>query len=83
MRTRTVLSLQMVEKDGRIRDLGINEGGGRPDADLRRHCLIVGYTDGMSDGFDVFLSYNDRDKPAVRELARLLEKHGLKVWLDE
>lgn len=33
--------------------------------------------------FDVFLSHDSRDKPAVRELKAALERHGLKVWLDE
>jgi nucleotide-binding universal stress UspA family protein len=33
--------------------------------------------------FDVFLSHNSRDKPAVRQLAEALRKRGLRVWLDE
>ncbi len=33
--------------------------------------------------FDVFLSHNSKDKPAVRELARRLGDCGLRVWLDE
>ena len=33
--------------------------------------------------FDVFLSHNGRDKPLVRELKQLLDKDGLKAWLDE
>ncbi len=33
--------------------------------------------------FDVFLSHNSKDKPAVRELKRLLVAQGLSVWLDE
>jgi len=37
----------------------------------------------MTDSFDVFLSHNSRDKPAVRELAEALHARGLKVWLDE
>ncbi|MCP4655880.1 MAG: toll/interleukin-1 receptor domain-containing protein [bacterium] len=36
----------------------------------------------MSD-FDVFLSHNSKDKPAVRALAEALRARGLKVWLDE
>ena len=33
--------------------------------------------------FDVFLSHNSRDKPAVIEIAEALrDKRGLKVWLD-
>lgn len=37
----------------------------------------------MGDQFNVFLSHNTKDKPAVRELARSLRKRNLKVWLDE
>jgi hypothetical protein len=33
--------------------------------------------------FDVFLSHNSKDKPAVRALAALLIERGLRVWLDE
>ena len=33
--------------------------------------------------FDVFLSHNSSDKPAVRELKRLLAARNLRVWLDE
>ena len=33
--------------------------------------------------FDVFLSHNSQDKPAVRELAARLEAHGIRVWFDE
>jgi hypothetical protein len=33
--------------------------------------------------FDVFLSHNGKDKPAVRELKRRLSARGLAVWLDE
>jgi len=34
--------------------------------------------------FDVFLSHNHNDKPRVEALAHLLvEKHGLRVWLDK
>jgi WD40 repeat protein/energy-coupling factor transporter ATP-binding protein EcfA2 len=39
----------------------------RPDRDLR---------------FDVFLSHNSRDKPAVERVARALKKQGLDPWLD-
>lgn len=34
-------------------------------------------------GFDVFLSHNSQDKPAVRALARALVQRGISVWLDE
>jgi hypothetical protein len=33
--------------------------------------------------FDVFLSHNSKDKPAVRTLAAALKQRGLSVWLDE
>lgn len=33
--------------------------------------------------FDVFLSHNGQDKPAIRSLGELLKKRGLTVWLDE
>lgn len=33
--------------------------------------------------FDVFLSHNSKDKPAVRQLAQSLRERGLQVWLDE
>lgn len=33
--------------------------------------------------FDVFLSHNSKDKPAVRQIAEVLKQRGLKVWLDE
>jgi len=33
--------------------------------------------------FDVFLSHNSKDKPVIREIARLLREQGLNPWLDE
>ena len=33
--------------------------------------------------YDVFLSHNTKDKPAVRELAERLKQDGLRVWFDE
>jgi internalin A len=33
--------------------------------------------------FDVFLSHNSIDKPAVRELAKRLQAYGVRYWLDE
>lgn len=33
--------------------------------------------------FDVFLSHNSKDKPAVKALGTALKKRGLSVWLDE
>ena len=35
------------------------------------------------DTFDVFLSHNSKDKPAVRQIAKALKARGLRVWLDE
>lgn len=35
------------------------------------------------DTFDVFLSHNSKDKPAVRQIAEALRDRGLRVWLDE
>ncbi|HEY0074321.1 MAG TPA: COR domain-containing protein [Abditibacteriaceae bacterium] len=35
------------------------------------------------DSFDVFLSHNSNDKPAVRELGEQLKAQGMSVWLDE
>ncbi|HEX7184439.1 MAG TPA: toll/interleukin-1 receptor domain-containing protein, partial [Thermoanaerobaculia bacterium] len=37
----------------------------------------------MADDFDVFLSHNSKDKPAVRQIAGYLEECGLRPWLDE
>ena len=37
----------------------------------------------MAKGFDVFLSYNRREQPAVLQLAEALRDRGLKVWLDD
>jgi len=37
----------------------------------------------MPDEFDVFLSHNSRDKPAVEEVAARLRDRGLRVWLDK
>jgi internalin A len=40
--------------------------------------------DGIDElNFDVFLSHDSRDKPAVRELAKLLRQRGVRPWLDE
>ena len=33
--------------------------------------------------YDVFLSHNSADKPAVEELARWLIKAGIQPWLDK
>lgn len=34
-------------------------------------------------GYDCFLSYNSRDKPAVHRLADALRQRDIRVWLDE
>ncbi|MGE0083616.1 MAG: toll/interleukin-1 receptor domain-containing protein [Desulfococcaceae bacterium] len=33
--------------------------------------------------YDLFLSHNKKDKPAVRKLAQRLKQSGLRVWFDE
>jgi len=33
--------------------------------------------------YDVFLSHNGQDRPAVRQIAKSLQDRGLYVWLDE
>ncbi|EIJ35224.1 toll/interleukin-1 receptor domain-containing protein [Thiothrix nivea] len=37
----------------------------------------------MDQQFDIFLSHNSADKPAIREIRQLLEEKGLSAWLDE
>ncbi|HYO13388.1 MAG TPA: TIR domain-containing protein [Thermoanaerobaculia bacterium] len=37
----------------------------------------------MTEVFDVFLSYNSKDKRAVRQLAQALRAQDVRVWLDE
>jgi hypothetical protein len=37
----------------------------------------------MSEQFDVFISHNSQNKPAVRELVEALKLRGLRPWLDE
>lgn len=39
--------------------------------------------DQESTAFDVFLSYNSKDKDEIKEIARQLKAKGLKPWLDE
>ena len=33
--------------------------------------------------FDVFLSHNSSDKPAIRRLAKALQDRDLKIWLAD
>ncbi|MFL6202551.1 MAG: tetratricopeptide repeat protein, partial [Thermoanaerobaculia bacterium] len=37
----------------------------------------------MAPVYDLFLSHNSKDKPAVREIAKVLRALRLRVWLDE
>lgn len=37
----------------------------------------------MTDDFDAFLCHNSRDKPAVKRIANVLRKCGIRIWLDE
>jgi hypothetical protein len=37
----------------------------------------------VNKSFDIFLSHNSKDKPAVRGLAEALRARGLSVWLDD
>lgn len=37
----------------------------------------------LKEPFDIFLSYNGRDRSAVREIYRDLRQRGLRPWLDE
>jgi hypothetical protein len=37
----------------------------------------------VTEAFDVFLSYNHADKPAVGELAAALRNRNVKVWMDD
>jgi len=43
----------------------------------------VNGNDTKAELFDVFLCHNAEDKPAVREIAQMLVKEGIKPWLDE
>ncbi|MGR9052798.1 MAG: toll/interleukin-1 receptor domain-containing protein [Gammaproteobacteria bacterium] len=51
-------------------------------AKFNREELVELNAEAMS-SFDVFFSYNAKDKPIVRRLAAALRSRGLKVWLDE
>jgi hypothetical protein len=54
---------------------------------LDERLLVLGRqvpgTVGKSVDFDIFLSYNSRDKTAVHALAGALRTRGLRVWLDD
>src|SRR3954449_1565525 len=62
----------MVEQDPSARD-DEPVRGGQP-----RAAVPTAPTD-----FDVFLSHNSRDKPAVERLAEKLKRSGLEPWLDK
>ena len=49
---------------------------------LRGKTAVLRGTDDVAE-YDVFLSYNWRDKDAVRSIARQLRKRGLRPWMDE
>jgi hypothetical protein len=55
------------------------EGAPPPSREEVRMADDAVRTDG---GFDVFLSHNSQDKPAVREIKRRLAERGVKAWLD-
>jgi hypothetical protein len=48
-----------------------------------RITLCVNGQDSKAEIFDVFLCHNSEDTPAVREIAQMLVKEGIKPWLDE
>ena len=51
---------------------------------LRRHVPArVGEAMSRQDSYDVFLSHNSADKPAVEAIAKQLMAKGLKPWLDK
>jgi len=54
-------------------------------AAVLRHILTSDASNAMTalTTFDVFLSHNSKDKPAVRELKKKLVARRLTVWLDE
>jgi hypothetical protein len=43
----------------------------------------VNAQDSKTEIFDVFLCHNSEDKPAVREISKLLKGNNIKPWLDE
>jgi internalin A len=50
----------------------------------RQKYRIRELLDGVDDrGYDLFLSHNSEDKPLVRRLRSLLERQGIRCWLDE
>ena len=51
-----------------------------PKAEIKHHICA---SNPVEDGFDVFLSHNSKDKPAVIRLAEALRSRGLRVWLDQ
>jgi hypothetical protein len=49
---------------------------------LRRYRIIQSQ-ERTHEPFDVFLCHNSQDKPSVRQVARALQKEGLRPWFDE
>src|ERR1700752_568299 len=50
----------------------------------RKKYRIRELLDGVDDrGYDLFLSHNSEDKPMVRRIRSLLQKQGIRCWLDE
>ena len=57
---------------------------------LSRPQLLINWGDfpepggfSLSDTFDVFLSYNSKDREAVRQIREALKTRGVRVWMDE
>ncbi len=55
----------------------------RPSQIRSNQSITTIYMDCCTMKFDVFLSHNGKDKPAVEILAHKLEAKGFKVWLDK
>ncbi|HSK79602.1 MAG TPA: tetratricopeptide repeat protein [Thermoanaerobaculia bacterium] len=61
----------------RVSTLGYPNVARRGCTDIERRSALAAKT------FDIFLSHNSKDKPAVRQIAEALRDRGLEVWLDE
>jgi len=53
------------------------------DERVRRYSIIESQRTEAADSFDVFLCHNSQDKRSVRQVARALQKQGLRPWFDE